>query len=48
MTGNRRRFGWMVVLAAGLAGLLVLAWRDGGAEPLRNLAEPVAVPEAAR
>jgi hypothetical protein len=27
------------------AGLLALAWFDGGEEPLRPIAEPVAVPE---
>ncbi|MFA9201259.1 MAG: hypothetical protein ACEQR8_08760 [Cypionkella sp.] len=28
--------------------LLAYAWWDGGEEPLRAIAEPVAVPEAAR
>jgi hypothetical protein len=27
------------------AGLLVLAWFDGGEEPLRPIVEPVALPE---
>ena len=31
-----------------LAALLAYAWADGGEEPLRDLAEPVPVPGAAR
>lgn len=31
-----------------LAVVLVYAWVDGGEEPLRPIAQPVAVPEGAR
>lgn len=35
---------WPLVLAAVVAGLVVLAWFDGGEEPLRPIAEDVALP----
>lgn len=38
----------VVILAAVAAmALLVWAWLDGGREPLREIAEPVAVPQGA-
>ena len=43
MTG-RRIAGVVVAL---IAALLVYAWIDGGEEPLRPIAEPVALPETA-
>jgi hypothetical protein len=33
------------VTAAGVAGLVVLAWFDGGEEPLRPIAQDVVLPE---
>jgi hypothetical protein len=36
---------WWPVAAALLAALLVLAWIDGGEEPLRPIAEDVPLPE---
>lgn len=48
MTGRKGRYGWIAVLLATLGGLLALAWRDGGAEPMRLIAEPVPLPEGAR
>ncbi len=39
----------MVVLTGlALIALVAWAWIDGGREPLREIAEPVAVPEAVR
>jgi ferric-dicitrate binding protein FerR (iron transport regulator) len=35
---------WTLIGAAVLAGLLVLAWFDGGEEPLRPITTPVALP----
>jgi len=40
---NLRR-GW-TVLAVIVVLLLALAWYDGGERPLREITEPVAVPE---
>jgi len=37
-----------IVAAALVAALLVLAWVDGGREPVRAIEEPVALPGAAR
>jgi len=42
MTGTRMKW----VAAAALALLLAYAWIDGGEEPLRPIAEPVAVPQS--
>jgi hypothetical protein len=36
---------WWPVAVLVVAGLLVLAWVDGGEEPLRPIAEDVALPE---
>lgn len=36
---------WLLAAAILLAGLLVLAWVDGGEEPLRPIAEDVTLPE---
>jgi hypothetical protein len=44
MTG-RRAVGAIVVL---VAALVLYAWIDGGEEPLRPIAQPVALPGAAR
>jgi hypothetical protein len=42
MTGTRMKW-----IAGALAALvLAYAWIDGGEEPLRPIAEPVALPEA--
>jgi hypothetical protein len=39
----------VVILAAlAIVVLLAWAWRDGGREPLREIAVPVAVPESAK
>jgi len=38
----------LVLAVVLLAGLLAWAWADGGREPLREIAVPVAVPEASR
>jgi hypothetical protein len=35
---------WPLVVAAVVAGLAVLAWFDGGEEPLRPIAQDVALP----
>ena len=40
------RAGLVKWLAAALALLLAYAWIDGGREPLHQIAEPVAVPDA--
>lgn len=40
----RRRL-MMALIAFGIVLLLALAWFDGGEEPLRPIAEPVALPE---
>ena len=43
------RWGWVLgSLAAIVIVLLAYAWVDGGRQPLRQLAEPVAVPELPR
>ncbi|MBA4045233.1 MAG: hypothetical protein C0471_12555 [Erythrobacter sp.] len=39
----RRR--WPVFVALGVAGLLMLAWAEGGESPLRPIAEAVQLPE---
>ncbi|HKX80046.1 MAG TPA: hypothetical protein VJM34_16140 [Novosphingobium sp.] len=40
---------WLIAAAVtAMVGLLAFAWIDGGAVPLRTIAEPVAVPGAAR
>lgn len=38
----------MVFAGLGVAALLVLAWFDGGEEPLRPIADDVALPEQAQ
>jgi len=40
---RRRRWPWVAGLAA--LALTMLAWFDGGEEPLRPIAEDVALPE---
>lgn len=45
--GTERRRG-IAVAAVIAAALLVLAWYEGGEEPLRPIAEPVVLPEQAR
>ncbi len=42
----RRRSRWPVAIIL-VAGLLALAWFDGGEEALRPIAEPVVLPEQA-
>jgi hypothetical protein len=39
----RRR--WPVFVALGVAGLLFVAWAEGGEEPLRPIAQSVQLPE---
>ena len=39
---------WPWVAGAAVAALLVLAWIDGGEEPLRPIAEPAQLPELPR
>lgn len=39
---------WLPVAALAIAGLLALAWIDGGEKPLRPIAEDVALPEPSR
>ena len=41
-----RRIGWLAALLVAL--VLVYAWIDGGEEPIRPMAEPVALPEPAQ
>lgn len=41
-----RRIGWLAALLVAL--VLVYAWIDGGEEPIRPMAEPVALPEHAQ
>jgi hypothetical protein len=48
MVASRARIGWAAGAAAALAALLGWAWRDGGEEPLRLIAEPVDLPGATR
>lgn len=43
--GQRRLPQWAAVTAFVVGGLLALAWIDGGEEPLRPIAEDVALPE---
>lgn len=38
----------VILLAVLGAALLAWAWIDGGRKPLREIAEPVAVPESAK
>ncbi|MFC3174715.1 hypothetical protein ACFOD9_10660 [Novosphingobium bradum] len=38
----------LILIAVLGAALLAWAWANGGREPLREIAEPVAVPESAR
>ena len=40
--------GWMVFAGLAVAALLALAWFDGGEEPLRPIADDVALPEQAQ
>lgn len=40
--------GIVAVVAALILALLVYAWIDGGREPLREIVQPVAVPESAQ
>ena len=44
MTGSRKK--WIAGVLVAL--VLAYAWIDGGEEPLRPIAEPVAVPGAAQ
>jgi hypothetical protein len=41
----RARLRWPLIALAAVAGLLALAWIDGGEEPLRPIAESVPLPE---
>ncbi len=43
LTISARRIG--IYLAIALALLILAAWIDGGEEPLRNISQPVAMPE---
>ena len=45
---NKPRRTVVILLVALLAALLAWAWVDGGREPLREIAQPVAVPESAK
>lgn len=45
---GRGMLGGIVGVGALLLALLAYAWIDGGREPLRDIAVPVAVPESAR
>ncbi len=40
--------GIVAIVVALVLGLLAYAWIDGGREPLREIAVPVTVPEAAK
>lgn len=40
-----RRWRWPWVAGLALASLLALAWFDGGEEPLRPIAQDVALPD---
>ena len=43
---GRIRLNWLVWFGVGaLAFLLVYAWRDGGAEPVRSLSAPTTLPQ---
>jgi hypothetical protein len=44
----RLRRARLAVAAALVAGLALLAWYDGGEEPLRPITQPVELPGAAR
>lgn len=46
--GQRGLPQWAAAAAFVVGGLLALAWIDGGEEPLRPIAEDVALPEQAR
>jgi hypothetical protein len=39
---------WPFVAVAAALALLVLAWMDGGEKPLRQIAQPVQLPEQPR
>jgi hypothetical protein len=43
-----RRNGLLWGLGAAVLLLIAYAWIDGGEQPLREIAQPVAVPEAAQ
>mgnify|MGYP000253509516 CR=1 FL=1 len=40
---NMRR--WPLYAAAAVAGVLVIAWFDGGEEPIRPIVQPLALPQ---
>jgi len=40
--------GLLAVIGLMVLTILVYAWRDGGREPLREMAQPVPVPEISR
>ena len=48
MASAMRGKGIVAVLALLVLGILTYAWIDGGREPLRDIAVPVAVPETAQ
>lgn len=48
MALSKRGIGMAGMLAAAILGFLTYAWIDGGREPLRDIAVPVAVSGAAR
>ncbi|MBX7541793.1 hypothetical protein [Qipengyuania sphaerica] len=43
MAVKRSAILWVVLL--GIIGVLVAAWIDGGEEPLRQISQPVELPE---
>ena len=43
--GRRLSRRWPLIAGAALALLLVLAWIEGGEEPVHPIAEPVSLPE---
>lgn len=49
-TANRAVRAWAAVgiVILGVLGLLGWAWIDGGREPLREIVQPIPVPEQAR
>ncbi len=48
VTMTRIRIGLLLIFGGALSLLLGWAWINGGRTPLREIVEPVAVPEVAR
>ncbi|MBX7526534.1 hypothetical protein [Qipengyuania vesicularis] len=46
MAAKRSRIVWIVSLV--IVAILVVAWIDGGEEPLRQITQPVDLPEGAQ